>query len=144
MIKTEFKQWIENYDFEHAFEKTKSMSEDEIIEELGSLAYNAADNSVDKIDLLAFSFAYKYKLLVDDIRWNYILMRLIESAYIWYKGMPDIVLECAHRLLELDNTHLRALQAIVDCYEHSVSHCTDEQYESAKNRMEELGYTMRS
>ena len=97
MIKTEFKQWIENYDFDHAFEKTKS-----------------------------------------------ILMRLIESAYIWYNGMPDIVLECAHRLLELDNTHLRALQAIVDCYEHSVSHCTDEQYESAKRRMEELGYTMRS
>ena len=129
MTETKFKELIESYSFKNAYEETKSMSEDEIIYELTALAYYAADNSVDKIDLLAFSFAYKYKLLVDDIRWNYILMRLIESAYIWYKGMPDIVLECAHRLLELDNTHLRALQAIVDCYEHSASHCTDEQYE---------------
>lgn len=140
---TEFEELIERNEFAIAYEQTKSMTEKEIIEELEVLAYNA-EHSDDTVDFLAFSFAYRYKLLINDIKWNFILMRLIETSYMYFKGMPDIVLECACRLLELDNSHLRALQAIVDCYEHYISHCSDELYEKTKKRMDELGYTMTS
>ena len=127
-----------NYNFEEAFEIAKQMEAEKIIESLESLSYKFGE----RINMIPFIFAYKYKLLIDDIKWNSILMELIATCYIWYIGMPDTILECAKKILAIDPNNKKALQMIIYLYEECECNCSEEFYNNVKAKMDELGYTM--
>ena len=138
MIDTDFQKAVQGYQFERAVELSDKMNTEQVIEELISISY-AFEPS---LSLMPFAFINQVKASKNDLKWNYILMRVVDVCYLQFEGVANIQLCAAKRVLEIEPTNKRALQTIIHLYEREESNCTFEEYQKVKAQMAELGITM--